>query len=366
VERLRVELADRSYDIAIGTGTLDALGDAVRGLSPSPRLALVSNPTVHALYGPRVRDSLTRAGFAVHEVTVPDGEQYKTLLWTEKMLTELLRSRLDRRSVLVALGGGVIGDMAGFAAALYMRGIRFVQVPTTLLAQVDSSVGGKTGVNHPLGKNMIGAFWQPSLVWVDLETLRSLPPRQFRAGMAEVIKYGVIRDEAFFRFLGEHEKDVSALEPEALAHLVRRSCEIKAEVVSRDEREAGLRAILNYGHTIGHAVETATGYGAYLHGEAVAIGMCAEARLAEAVKVAAEKVHERVRRLVELYGLPAEVPEGLEAAALLEAMHLDKKALSGEMRFILPVRVGTVRVNEPVPAEAVQALLSTGSRPPSP
>jgi len=270
----------------------------------------------------------------------------------------MLEHRLDRKSAVVALGGGVIGDMAGFAASVYMRGIPFVQVPTTLLAQVDSSVGGKTGVNHVLGKNMIGTFWQPSLVWIDVETLRSLPNNQLLAGMAEVIKYGVIWDAEFFDRLATDKARILALEPEALEPVIRRSCEIKAEVVSRDERESGLRAILNYGHTVGHAVETVTGYTGYLHGEAVAIGMHHEAMLAAYIGIMEAAEAGRVREMVDFYGLPTSLPEAVAARDLLAAMTLDKKAVAGQFHFILPEKIGSVRINEPVAEEDILKVLS--------
>jgi 3-dehydroquinate synthase len=326
------------------------------GLSPS--VAIVSNPLVEELYGGAVESSLRDAGFAPVKAIVPDGEEYKSLLWLEHIWGELLKARLDRGSAVVALGGGVIGDMAGFAASTYMRGIACIQVPTTLLAQVDSSVGGKTGVNHPLGKNMIGTFWQPSLVWVDVETLRSLPRRQLLAGLSEVIKYGVIWDGGLFEFLEKNRDAILGLDGPALEHIIRRSCEIKAEVVSRDEREAGLRAILNYGHTIGHAVETATGYGPVLHGEAVSMGMYLEAELSLAMGLTDRATVQRIGALLGLYGLPTGLPPEIEREAMLEAMRLDKKALAGKLRFILPEKVGLVRVNEPVEAGKVAEVLA--------
>lgn len=355
---MRVELGLRSYEIAIGQGTISGLGDAVRASGRySARCLLVSNPTVYALYGKAASDSLRAAGFDVHEVIIPDGEEYKSMLWVEHMLTEMLAMRLDRGSVLVALGGGVIGDMAGFAAALYMRGMAFVQVPTTLLSQVDSSVGGKTGVNHPLGKNMIGAFWQPSLVWMDVDTLRTLPRRELMAGMAEVIKYGVIWDAKFFDYLIDKRDTIMSLDPAAITHIIRRSCEIKAEVVSKDEREGGIRAILNYGHTIGHAVETLTGYTKHLHGEGVAIGMYMEALLAENVGVAPKGVADKIGGILDAYELPKMMPDGLKPEAVLDAMMIDKKTLSGQLRFILPESIGKCRVNAPVSAEKVKEFL---------
>jgi 3-dehydroquinate synthase len=358
MEKTRVELGDRSYDIAIGSGTLGGVGAEVAALEPGPKVALVTNPTVQALYGDAVVSSLRDAGLEVLSVVIPDGEEYKSLASFEKILTELLGARLDRGSVLVALGGGVVGDITGFAASAYMRGIRFVQVPTTLLAQVDSSVGGKTGVNHPLGKNMIGAFWQPSLVWVDVETLKTLPRRELLCGLAEVIKYGVIWDAELFAYLGDNREEILLLEPATLAHIVRRSCEIKAEVVARDERESGLRSVLNYGHTIGHAVEAVTAYKRFLHGEALAMGMALEAGLATSLGLLDEGDAAGIKRLIESYGLPSALPDDLDPGALVEAMTLDKKALAGKLRFSLPERIGSTRLLVEVEREKVARALS--------
>ncbi len=357
MQKIRVDLADRSYNIAIGGGMLAEIGKALEKFEFSGRLALVSNPTVYGLYGKTVSQSIADSGFELTEIIIPDGEEYKNLAWVEKIYEELLKARLDRRSALLALGGGVIGDITGFAASTYMRGIDFVQVPTTLLAQVDSSVGGKTGVNHPMGKNMIGSFWQPRLVWADTGTLKSLPDRQYLAGIAEVIKYGVIWDEEFFVFLEKNRDKVLGLEDGSVANIVRRSCEIKAEVVSRDERESGMRAILNYGHTIGHAIETAGGYGKHLHGEAVAIGMCLEARLAQAKGLIGAEQSGRIESLVRSYGLPFELPADIDPAVLFPSMELDKKTVAGELRFVLPEGIGRVRIQRGVAREDVERIL---------
>ncbi len=353
---IRVELGERSYRIVIGSGILGKIGEQARDFGFSKRIGLVSNPVVHRLYGKAVEDSLRDAGFDVITILVPDGEEYKSLTWASSIYGELLKHRLDRASALIALGGGVIGDITGFVASTYMRGISFLQVPTTLLAQVDSSVGGKTGVNHPLGKNMIGTFYQPRLVWADIDTMKTLPRRELLAGMAEVIKYGIIRDEDFFAFLEKSWDSILDLEPSSLIHIIRRSCEIKADVVSKDERESGLRAILNYGHTIGHAVETVTGYTAYLHGEAVAIGMSIEARLSVLLNLAVNTDVERIKSLLSLYNLPYELPAGISKDSLLSAMKIDKKALAGEMRFVLPEKIGAMRVEE-VSADKVSEVL---------
>ncbi len=343
MEEIRVEFGERSYGIFIGADMLREIGERVKGLNPS-RVAIISNPTVYGLYGTMVSDSMKKAGLDAPVILIPDGEEYKELLWAYYIYGELLKQRLDRASALIALGGGVIGDIAGFVASTYMRGISFVQVPTTLLAQVDSSVGGKTGVNHPLGKNMIGTFYQPKLVWADVSTLNTLLKREFLSGIAEVIKYGVILDEAFFRFLEDNREKALNLDRHALEHIIKRSCEIKAEVVSGDEREGGLRAILNYGHTIGHALETVTGYTTYLHGEAVAIGMYREARLSSLLGIMDAKEAGRVQSLITAYGLPSEMPSDVNAEGILSSMRLDKKAVAGELKFILPEKIGSVRI----------------------
>jgi 3-dehydroquinate synthase len=343
MEKIKVELGERSYNIHIGSDMAAGLAKTIMDFRFS-RTALISNPTVYGLYGGTMLRSLEENGLDVSAVIIPDGEGYKDLLWAYYIYGELLKRKLDRASAIIALGGGVIGDIAGFVAATYMRGISFVQVPTTLLAQVDSSVGGKTGVNHPMGKNMIGAFYQPRLVWTDVNTLRTLPKREFLAGMSEVIKYGVIWDEGLFRYLEDNRTKILGLEKDALTHIIKRSCEIKAEVVSKDEREGGLRAVLNYGHTIGHAIETATGYTTYIHGEAVAMGMHCAARLASSLGMMDKAAVERIRSLIVSYDLPAEVPSDLEPEELFLAMQLDKKAVAGKMKFVLSEKIGSVKI----------------------
>jgi 3-dehydroquinate synthase len=357
METVRVDLGERSYNIFIGHDILGSIGNAVKSLGLSPKMALVSNPTVFSLYGKQVLDSLSKAGLDVITVTIPDGEQFKELRWLQHIFDELLGYRLDRASAIVALGGGVIGDITGFAASTYMRGISYIQIPTTLLAQVDSSVGGKTGVNHALGKNMIGTFWQPRLVLIDTATLNTLPRRELLAGLAEVIKYGVIWDSALFDFLEVNKDSILALGKDALTHIIRRSCEIKAEVVSKDERESGVRAILNYGHTIGHAVETATGYTRYLHGEAVAIGMYLEAMLSHKSDVLVQEHAVRIRDLINSYGLPSELPSGIDINIILSHMQLDKKAVAGQLKFILPENIGTVRIQKGITENILREVL---------
>lgn len=344
-DKVRVELGQRSYDIVIGRGNLTGLGDGLMGFGFS-KIAVVSNPTVFNIYGRYVIDPLENSGFECLKILIPDGEEYKDYLWSYYIITELLKSRLDRKSCLIALGGGVVGDITGFVASIYMRGISFVQVPTTLLAQVDSSVGGKTGVNHSLGKNMIGTFFQPRIVWIDTDTLKTLPEREFLGGVSEVIKYGVIWDEDLFKFLRDNRESIITLDHSALTYIIRRSCEIKAEVVSRDEREAGLRAILNFGHTIGHAIETLTGYRKYIHGEAVSMGMRAEARLSMTLGIAKKGVDEEIRSVLSSYKLPVNLPDDISDSEIIHSMRIDKKAISGKLRFILPERIGKVRIEE--------------------
>jgi 3-dehydroquinate synthase len=348
MEKIRVELGERSYNIFIGGGLLKQTGKTLEAFEFSSKIALISNPTVYGFYGKEVSAALRAAGHDLTEVLIPDGEEYKSLVYTEKIYEALLKAKLDRKSALIALGGGVIGDITGFAASTYMRGIDFIQVPTTLLAQVDSSVGGKTGVNHPLGKNMIGAFWQPRLVWIDTATLNTLPRREFLSGLGEVIKYGVIWDENFFSYLEANKAKILKLDPAALTYIIRRSCEIKAEVVSKDERESGLRAILNYGHTIGHAIETITGYKKYLHGEAVAIGMHMEARLSEQLGLINKGAVGRIKTLIDSYDLPSAMPAGIEMDDLLEKMQVDKKTVAGKMHFVLPETLGSVKIHSEI------------------
>ena len=359
IETIRVDLGERSYDIAIGSNMLRSIGTSLKPFDFSPKAAIVSNTTVHPLYGDVVSNSLKKAGFDVLTVIIPDGEEYKDLLRVEYIYNELLKAKLDRSSSLVALGGGVIGDITGFAASTYMRGISYIQVPTTLLAQVDSSVGGKTGVNHKLGKNMIGTFWQPRLVWIDVKTLNTLQKREFLAGVAEVIKYGVIWDEELFYFLEKNRTRILNLDRDVLMYVIKRSCEIKAEVVSKDEREAGVRSILNFGHTIGHAIETVTGYRKYLHGEAVAIGMHIEAKLASMLALINNKQVSRIKALIDSYGLPSEKPQDIDVGHILSAMELDKKAVAGQLKFILPEKIGKVRIQTGVSWKIIKDLLQS-------
>ena len=321
------------YDILIGTGLLQQ-ASAWAGLPRAGHAVVVSNPTVQAHHGAALQAALAPHYRRVSQVLLPDGEQYKDWSSLNLVFDHLLANGCDRKTVLFALGGGVVGDMTGFAAASYMRGVPFVQVPTTLLAQVDSSVGGKTAINHPLGKNMIGAFYQPARVICDMRTLDTLPDRELRAGLAEVIKYGPIADDAFLDWIDANLAALMARDPAALAHAVRRCCEIKARVVGEDEREAGLRAILNFGHTFGHAIEAALGYGAWLHGEAIACGMAIAADLSVSLGLLEAGYARRLEAILVRAGLPVQAPF-IEMERWFELMRLDKKAEDGDMRFVL-------------------------------
>jgi 3-dehydroquinate synthase len=328
-----VDTGRERYDILIGSGLLDA-AEAWQGLPRSATALIVSNATVAPLYAARLQRALAPHHGAVSVLELPDGEQFKDGPTLNLIFDRLLGEGADRQTLLYALGGGVVGDITGLAAALYMRGVPFVQVPTTLLAQVDSSVGGKTAINHPAGKNMIGAFYQPRRVVCDLDTLGTLPLRELRAGLAEVIKYGPIADADFLAWIEAHLDALLARDAAALAHAVRRSCEIKAWVVGQDERESGLRAILNFGHTFGHAIESGLGYGQWLHGEAVACGMVMAADLSARLGLVPAALASRLAQLLERAGLPVRGP-ALGADRYLELMRVDKKAQGGEIRFVL-------------------------------
>jgi shikimate kinase/3-dehydroquinate synthase len=351
---LNVDLGERSYPIAIGPGLLDDAALVVRYVN-GRQVAIVTNTTVAPLYLEKIAAPLRAAGRDVLEIILPDGEQYKN--WESLMLVfdAMLVHKCDRQTTVVALGGGVIGDMAGFAAASYMRGVPFVQVPTTLLAQVDSSVGGKTGLNHPLGKNMIGAFYQPRAVLADTSTLATLPARELAAGLAEVIKHGAILDAAFFDWLEQNMAKLVARDPAALAHAIARSCEIKADVVRRDEREGGLRAVLNFGHTFGHAIEAGLGYGNWLHGEAVGCGMVMAADLSQRLGQVDAATAARVKALVAAAGLPVAAPD-LGTARWLELMKVDKKNEDGAIRFILLKPLGSPSIGPAREADLLATL----------
>jgi 3-dehydroquinate synthase len=355
---VQVSLGSRSYSIKVGSGLLEGLGKECARLRLGYRCAIISDRHVAPLYRGRAEKALRGSGFQPQLVTVPAGETAKSLKTVQRCYDELAARRLERRSFIVALGGGVVGDLAGFVAATYLRGIPFVQVPTTLLAQVDSSVGGKVGVNLRAGKNLVGAFYQPRLVLCDLDTLRTLPPREYRAGLAEVIKYGIINDAALFNQLEREMPKLLARDEGLLAGIIARCCEIKAEVVAQDEKENGLRAILNFGHTIGHALEAVSHYGKFLHGEAIAIGQVAAARLSAKGLGLPEQDVQRIRRLFEAAGLPTAL--NLKAAArarLFKAMELDKKVSAGEVKFVLAERIGRVKTSRSVPRHLLESAL---------
>lgn len=346
-EPVRIELAERSYPIFIGAGLLRA-PEPWEWLPQAAAAVIVSNVTVAPLYAQRLQARLRGRYPAVHTVVLPDGEQHKNWSTLNRIFDMLLQQHCDRKTVLIALGGGVVGDITGFAAASYMRGVPYVQVPTTLLAQVDSSVGGKTAINHPLGKNMIGAFHQPRLVVCDLDTLRSLPARELSAGLAEVIKYGPIADMAFFDWIEANLDALVARVPAALAGAVRRCCEIKAAVVGRDERESGLRAILNFGHTFGHAIEAGLGYGEWLHGEAVGCGMVMAATLSQRLGGVDAAFVQRLTRLLRTAGLPVKGPRLADhnAGRYLELMRVDKKADGGRLRYVVLEQPGRAALRD--------------------
>jgi 3-dehydroquinate synthase len=359
VRNVKVPLGNRSYDIRIGTGLLPRLGNECARLSLHNRCAIISDSNVVPQYGKAAEQALRRAGIDSSLITVPAGETAKSLKTVQACYDQLAAQRLERKSFIVALGGGVVGDLAGFVAATYLRGIAFVQVPTTLLAQVDSSVGGKVGVNLRAGKNLVGAFYQPRLVLCDLDTLGSLPKREYRAGLAEVIKYGIIYDAALFRRL---ERDLPKLlrrDSETLAAVVARCCEIKAEVVRQDETEGGLRAILNFGHTIGHALEAISHYGKYLHGEAISIGQVAAAELSARLLGLPEGEVTRISDLLQRAGLPTRITLApSQQKKLLTAMQLDKKVSGGEVKFVLARNIGKVEFGENVPTSVLSEVIN--------
>lgn len=356
MDTITVDLGERSYPIHIGERLLDR-ADLLLPHLPQKQVAIVTNATVAPLYLGQLQEALQTAGVAVVPVVLPDGESYKTSATLNLIFDVLLAARCERKTTLIALGGGVIGDLAGFAAAVYLRGVPFIQIPTTLLAQVDSSVGGKTGINHPLGKNMIGAFYQPRLVLADFGTLATLPDRELAAGIAEVIKYGLIRDRPFFAWLEGNVERLSAREPAALAYAIRRSCAAKAQVVGADEREGGVRALLNLGHTFGHAIEAGLGYGEWLHGEAVAAGTMLAAEVSHRLGMLAAGDVERMRALYVRARLPVVAP-ALGAQRYRELMAVDKKAEGGRIRFVLLKSLGEACVTADVPAAVLEDVLS--------
>ncbi len=356
---IAVNLPENSYQIHIITNGLSKIGEEAKRLNIGKKILVISNQEIFDYYGQITIDSLAQTGFEVNYHLIPAGETYKNLESIQSIYDTALQVRLERNSTLLALGGGVIGDMTGFAAATWLRGINFIQVPTSLLAMVDASVGGKTGVNHPQGKNLIGAFYQPKLVMIDPLVLKTLPEREFRAGMAEVIKYGVIWDQKLFSELESAKKldSLNNLEPELLNLILTRSCQAKAEVVSQDEKESGLRAILNYGHTIGHAIESLTNYDTFVHGEAVAIGMVAAGKIAVKAQLWKENEAKQQDDLIIKAGLPTKIPANLEIEAIIDSLQMDKKVQAGKVRFILPTKIGKVTITDQINSELLREVL---------
>jgi 3-dehydroquinate synthase len=360
MKKLLVELGSRSYPVYIGSGLLSQSELLTKHIK-SKQVVVVTNETIAPLYLSAVLKNLL--DYTVETVILPDGEQFKTLEFVTQIFDKLLSSKFSRNATLIALGGGVIGDMGGFAAACYQRGIAFVQIPTTLLAQVDSSVGGKTGVNHPLGKNMIGAFYQPQCVIADADVLDTLDDRQLSAGLAEVIKYGLIRDVEFFEWLENNIEALLARDKPALAYAIEKSCLNKAEIVAEDETETGVRATLNLGHTFGHAIETGSGYGTFLHGEAVAIGTCQAADLSRRLGLLESDAEvERIIALFKKAGLPVEPPEQLDTDRFLELMAVDKKNVDGQIRLILLNKIGVATLPVDVALDLLKMTLKTYGR----
>ena len=353
MRKVDVALGARSYPIVIGCGIMDELTAFVRQAGYSPRGMIVTDEHVAPHCAARIAACIARAGVQAEVAVIPAGEQSKSLAQAEQLFTRAISLGLDRKSPIFALGGGVVGDLTGFVAASYMRGVPFIQLPTTLLAQVDSSVGGKVAVNHALGKNLIGAFYQPDAVIMDLDRLRTLPAREIATGLGEIIKYGVIADAEFFAWLEQHRDDVLALTPAAVSHMIARSCEIKADVVRQDECESGLRRILNFGHTIAHAIEKETGYTRYRHGEAVAIGMIGAARISTAMGLLPAEMCACIERLIAAMGLPCSVEDASPDAMYTDLFH-DKKTVGGRIHWVLAEDIGRVCVRSDVPEEIVR------------
>ena len=357
---LHVDLDSRSYPIHIGTNLLEQTALFEPHLKSSTTVFIVSNTTVAPLYAKTLMNTLSQLGKTARLLELPDGESFKDWQHLQLIFNELLAHGADRQSMIIALGGGVVGDMAGFGAASFMRGIRFIQVPTTLLAQVDSSVGGKTGINHPLGKNMIGAFHQPVAVIADLNTLRTLPPRELSAGLAEVIKHGAIADADFLDWIEANTVALLACDTDAMAHAVLRSCEIKSAVVSADEREGGIRATLNFGHTFGHAIESGLGYGEWLHGEAVGCGMVMAADLSARLGQIGQADAQRLKRIIASMHLPIAPPK-LGSQRFMELMQVDKKTEAGQIRYITLGSIGAARIQQVPDATVIETLVATGA-----
>jgi 3-dehydroquinate synthase len=359
MKTLEVDLGNRSYPIYIGSDLIDH-SELFSACDKATSIYIVTNTTVAPLYAERLKKTLEKLGKPVITIILPDGESHKDWKNLQLIFDGLLKFGADRQTMLVALGGRVIGDMTGFAAASFMRGIRFIQVPTTLLAQVDSSVGGKTGINHPLGKNMIGAFHQPAAVIADLNTLKTLPARELSAGLAEVVKHGAIADAEFLSWIEAHAQALLACDTIAMAHAVLRSCEIKSAVVSADEREGGIRATLNFGHTFGHAIEAGMGYGAWLHGEAVACGMVMGADLSRRLSFITQDEVNRLTKIIQSMNLPTDPPK-FSAQRYIELMQVDKKTEGGQIRYVVLEKIGKAQIKSVPDAQVIETLVATGA-----
>jgi 3-dehydroquinate synthase len=358
MQTVHVALGERSYAIHIGQRVLDRAGEVLAKLPVTKKALVVTQPAISATYGRQVVDSLRAEGFVAELYEVLDAEEAKSLAWVERLYDRLVDLRLDRRSLVIALGGGVVGDLAGFAAATYLRGVPFIQIPTTLLAQVDSSIGGKTAVNHPRGKNLIGAFYQPRVVLIDVDTLHTLPPRDLRSGMAEVVKYGVIAKPDLFERLEQTPLPSLMQDADLLTQVIRDCCQIKADVVSADEHESGVRLTLNFGHTFGHAIEAAGGFSTYTHGEAVSIGMIWATELSLRMGLCSPAMLERLRQLLGAIGLPTELRGQVDGVR--EALLMDKKILAGRPRFILVEELGKVSIRDDVPSQLIEDVIAAG------
>lgn len=356
MERITVSLGERSYPISIGAGLFSDPAH-LSFLSAKQKVVVITNVTVAPLYAHKILTLLEHLGCEASVLELPDGEQYKSLDTFNTVMSYLLEGNYARDVVVIALGGGVIGDLVGFSAACYQRGVDFIQIPTTLLSQVDSSVGGKTAVNHKLGKNMIGAFYQPKSVIIDTDCLKTLPAREFAAGIAEVIKYGIIYDEAFFVWLEDNLDDLYALDEQALTYAISRCCQIKAEVVAKDEKESGIRALLNLGHTFGHAIEAELGYGKWLHGEAVSSGTLMAAKTAELQGLITPQQVERILSILKKAQLPVHTPDTMTFDNFMKHMMRDKKVLSGELRLVLPTGIGSAEVMKGVPESIIRQAI---------
>ena len=356
MQTLNVNLGARSYPIYVGAAILARAGELLTEAGLRGKVAVVSNPTVAQLYLDPIHRALSQSGLEVAPILVPDGEEHKNIHTLQTIYDRLIAARLERKSCVLALGGGVIGDLAGFAAATYLRGVPYVQVPTTLLAQVDSSVGGKTAIDHAQGKNLIGAFYQPKLVLVDVAVLKTLPRREMVAGLAEVIKYGVIEDAALFALLETEIEKLMQLESDRLIETIATCCALKARVVEADEREDDYRAVLNFGHTIGHALEAVTGYSEFLHGEAVGVGMVKAAMLSGRQGFCDQATFERIVGLIRRAGLPTEIPNNVALPALIQALEVDKKAAAGKIKFVMCAGLGKTRFHWLAPSEILNAL----------